>query len=193
MWPVCGPATVPLWLTLSMRTSARSGDTSVRGPTIVDRCWWVWNLVSGSVNAYGVLLEAIENLRTSAGPEDHRVRAVTTGAETDALVPGSCHQPCFPQLHIINLPHWPKEPPHASAAQADPPVEELQPDSAGARIERARQHATDECRCPPGTRKPAPARVSHSPPPPFSFSGVVIAECHDDVCMTMARRPECES
>jgi hypothetical protein len=29
--------------------------------------------------------------------------------------------------------------------------------------------------------------------PPFSFSGVIITECHDDVCMTMARRRECES
>src|SRR5260370_42432231 len=104
------------------------GDTSIRRSTTLDR-WWVRNLVSGPINGYGVLLEEIENLRTAAGPEDHRVRAVS-GAETDALVGGSCHQPCFRQLVIPNLPHWRKEPEHAGAAQADPPVEELQPDRA---------------------------------------------------------------
>jgi hypothetical protein len=139
-----------------------TGDTSVRGVTRGGH-WRVWNLVSGPINAYGVLLEAIENLRTSAGPEDHRGGAAS-GAETDALVRGTCHQPCFRQLLILNLPPWRKGPRHAGAAQADPPDEELQPGRAWARIVRARPHVTDECRPVPCLRKLAPARVSYSPP-----------------------------
>jgi hypothetical protein len=76
-------------------------------------------MVSVPVNGYRVFFEAIENLGTMTSPEDHRARAAT-GAKPDALVLGSCHQPCFSQLLVLGLPHGHKGPEDACAPQAAP-------------------------------------------------------------------------
>jgi|SRR6266566_3729417 len=135
---------------------------------------WVWNPVSSPVNRYHVLFKAIENLRTPASPEEHLALALAvTGTKTDTLVRGSCHQPCLSQLLIPSLPHRRQKRRQAeacpvgsaTAAQADPPVEKLQPHSAWARVELSRPpHAAAECCCPPRIRSPDPARVPHSAP-----------------------------
>ena len=65
---------------------------------------WVRNLVSGPVNRYQVLFEAIENIRTLVSPEDHLIAAVT-GTKTNTPVRGSYHQPCLSELLIPGLPH----------------------------------------------------------------------------------------
>jgi hypothetical protein len=60
----------------------------------------------------------------------------------DALLRGGCHQPCLSQLLIPKLPHRRQEPHqakayqvgNAAAAQADPPVEKLQPEGVWARV-----------------------------------------------------------